>query len=124
MGVQYSQVDAHLFHVRPETACRAFPLCLESSQRLSETIHNRQQQQSRSYINADQSPDGIARVIYQSKNKESSRTFPDIIKRILEHLGLWLTYNHDPPPPKTDNSTCVTYDDAYSQIPQYDYWAQ
>lgn len=48
--------------------------------------------------------------------------FPHIIKRILEHLGLWLTYNHDPPPPKTDNSTCVRYDDAYSQIPPYDYW--
>jgi hypothetical protein len=49
--------------------------------------------------------------------------FPHIIKRILEHLGLWLTHNHDPPAP-AETTTQLIYDDEYSQIPPYDDWIQ
>jgi hypothetical protein len=51
-----------------------------------------------------------------------------VIKKILEHLNLWNTHNHDPPEFKQDNSGTVlpfrylTYDDSDSQIPPIDYW--
>jgi hypothetical protein len=48
-----------------------------------------------------------------------------IIQKILKHLGLWETNNHDPParnPSQTANET--TYDDPYPQIPPIDYWLQ
>ncbi len=45
-----------------------------------------------------------------------------VIKKILDHLGLWETNNHDPP---AHNPSCIpelTYDDDYSQVPTVDYW--
>jgi len=48
---------------------------------------------------------------------------PHIIKKILKHLDLWETNNHDPPK-ITAVITQASYDDAYSQIPPYDYWIQ
>ncbi len=47
-----------------------------------------------------------------------------IIKKILDHLGLWETNNHDPPPQKPSHIPEITYDDDYSQIPDVDYWLQ
>jgi len=48
---------------------------------------------------------------------------PILIRKILEHLDLWDTRNHDPPPTVRSNIKLV-YDDAYSQIPPYDYEIQ
>ena len=44
-----------------------------------------------------------------------------VIRKILTHLGLWKTRNHDPP---TANNAAyqIVYDDEYSQIPPYDDW--
>ena len=50
--------------------------------------------------------------------------FPHIIERILKHLGRWETRNHDPLPINTEINTQVVYDDAFSQVPPYDYWIQ
>ncbi len=50
--------------------------------------------------------------------------FPHIIERILKHLNLWETRNHDPPQIQAETNIRVVYDDAYSQIPPYDYWIQ
>jgi len=52
----------------------------------------------------------------------------NLIKKILVHLGLWETRNHDPP--QFDNlhtptiETELTYDYTYSQLPPIDYWTQ
>jgi hypothetical protein len=46
----------------------------------------------------------------------------DVIEKILRHLGLWKTRNHDPPAGKVSHISEFTYDDDYSQIPPYDYW--
>jgi len=43
---------------------------------------------------------------------------PHIIKKILKHLNLCETNNHDPPRINAE-ITQVSYDDAYSQIPRY-----
>lgn len=51
-----------------------------------------------------------------------------LIKKILQHLGLWETRNHDPP--QADDThiraieTELTYDYTYSQLPTIDYWTQ
>jgi hypothetical protein len=45
-----------------------------------------------------------------------------IVKKILEHLDLWDTRNHDPPAEDDSNTPELVYDDSDSQIPQYDYW--
>jgi len=51
-----------------------------------------------------------------------------LIKKILVHLGLWDTRNHDPP--QLDDAhtptieTELTYDCTYSQLPPDDYWTQ
>jgi hypothetical protein len=51
-----------------------------------------------------------------------------IIKKILKHLGLRQTRNHDPP--QLDNThtpaieTELTYDTTYWQLPAIDYWTQ
>ncbi len=45
-----------------------------------------------------------------------------IVKKILEHLDLWDTRNHDPPPEDCPHIAELVYDDSDSQIPQYDYW--
>jgi len=47
---------------------------------------------------------------------------PLIIKKMLKHLGLWETRNHDPPPENSSYIPELTYDDSDSQIPAYDYW--
>lgn len=46
----------------------------------------------------------------------------DVIEKILRHLGLWKTRNHDPPSGKVSHIPEFTYDVDYSQIPPYDYW--
>ena len=47
-----------------------------------------------------------------------------LIKKILIHLGLWETNNHDPPLRPPSYIPERTYDDDYSQIPAVDYWLQ
>jgi ribosomal protein S27E len=47
-----------------------------------------------------------------------------IIKKILQHLGIWETRSHDPPACKIPHTVEFTYDDAYSQIPPGDYFLQ
>jgi hypothetical protein len=51
-----------------------------------------------------------------------------LIRKILVHLQLWDTRNHDPP--KLDSTHIptieaeLTYDDTYWQLPPIDYWTQ
>jgi hypothetical protein len=45
-----------------------------------------------------------------------------IIKKILKHLGLWDTHNHDPPLRNLSHMPELTYDDSDCQIPVYDDW--
>jgi ribosomal protein S27E len=49
-----------------------------------------------------------------------------LIKKVLMHLGLWETRNHDPPQlndaPVPTIETELTYDYTYSQLPPIDYW--
>ena len=45
-----------------------------------------------------------------------------IVRKILEHLDLWDTRNHDPPDEEDSHMAELVYDDSVSQIPQYDYW--
>ncbi len=40
----------------------------------------------------------------------------EIIEKILRHLGLWETRNHDPPAPNATHIPELTYDDSYSQL--------
>jgi hypothetical protein len=51
-----------------------------------------------------------------------------LIKKILKHIGLWETRNHDPPQLNDANippiETGLTYDYTYSQLPPIDYWTQ
>jgi hypothetical protein len=51
-----------------------------------------------------------------------------LIKKILVHLGLWDTRNHDPPQLDDTHTptieTELTYDYTYSQLPPIDYWTQ
>jgi hypothetical protein len=52
----------------------------------------------------------------------------EIIEKILRHLGLWETRNHDPPQsgdqPPANHKSELTYDITYSQLPLIDYWTQ
>jgi hypothetical protein len=48
---------------------------------------------------------------------------PLIIKKILKHLGIWDTHNHDPPQKPAEKIRQVVYDDTYSQVPSFDYWS-
>ena len=48
----------------------------------------------------------------------------EVIEKILRHLGLWKTRNHDPPVRNALHIPEFTFDDAYSQIPPSDYWLQ
>jgi len=52
----------------------------------------------------------------------------ELIKKILMHLGLWETRNHDPPQPDDTHTPSIeaelTYDYTYSQLPPIDYWTQ
>jgi hypothetical protein len=47
---------------------------------------------------------------------------PVLIKKILQHLNLWDTCNHDPPAKDRSHISGLIYDDSDSQIPPYDYW--
>jgi hypothetical protein len=52
----------------------------------------------------------------------------EIIEKILRHLGLWETRNHDPPqsgdqPPANHKSEFTCYI-TYSQLPLIDYWTR
>ena len=47
-----------------------------------------------------------------------------VIKKILKHLGLWETHNHDPPLGNLTHIPEMTDDDDYSQLPAVDYWLQ
>ncbi len=48
----------------------------------------------------------------------------EVIEKILRHLGLWDTRNHDPPVRNTPHIPEFTSDDDYFQIPPVDYWLQ
>ena len=48
----------------------------------------------------------------------------EIIEKILRHLGVWETRNHDPPAPNAVHTPELTYDDSYSQLPPIDDWLQ
>jgi len=45
-----------------------------------------------------------------------------VIRKILIHLGLWDTRNHDPPHPAPESFQDCIIDESYSQLPQTDYW--
>ncbi|MBR9979875.1 MAG: hypothetical protein KFF50_02485 [Desulfatitalea sp.] len=49
-----------------------------------------------------------------------------VIRKILSHLGLWETRNHDPPKARADPiptfESGFTIDTSYSQLPLIDYW--
>ena len=49
-----------------------------------------------------------------------------VIKKILSHLGLWQTHNHDPPRARADPiptfESEFTIDTTCSQLPPIDYW--
>jgi hypothetical protein len=51
-----------------------------------------------------------------------------IIKKILKHLGLFQTRNHDPPQLGNFHTptmeTELIYDYTYAQLPTIDYWTQ
>jgi hypothetical protein len=48
----------------------------------------------------------------------------ELIERILRHLGLWDTRNHDPPAKNATHIPDLTFDDSYSQLPPSDNWLQ
>ncbi len=45
-----------------------------------------------------------------------------LVKKILQHLNLWDTRNHDPPDKDATHTPELTYDYSDSQISPYDYW--
>ena len=45
-----------------------------------------------------------------------------VVEKILRHLGLWETRNHDPPVPDGLRSPEFTLDDDYSQVPPIDHY--
>ena len=45
-----------------------------------------------------------------------------VIRKILVHLGLWDTRNHDPPWPDPDTFHDFIIDESYCQLPQPDDW--
>ena len=44
---------------------------------------------------------------------------PLIIKKILKHLGIWDTHNHDPPQKPAEKIRQIVYDDTYSLSPSF-----
>ncbi|MFH1154828.1 MAG: IS91 family transposase, partial [Pseudomonadota bacterium] len=46
----------------------------------------------------------------------------DVIEKILRHLDLWDSRNHDPPQKVSDCILELVYDKAGSQIPELDCW--
>jgi len=49
--------------------------------------------------------------------------FPHIAERILKNPGLRDTHHQDPRLINAEINTDVVYDEAYSQIPTFDYWS-
>jgi hypothetical protein len=49
---------------------------------------------------------------------------PKVIRKILTHLDLWETLNHDPPAATYPQLPELTYDDSCAQVPFADAWAQ
>jgi hypothetical protein len=49
---------------------------------------------------------------------------PEIIEKILKHLDLWETRNHDPPTRKATHIPELIIDPSYSQLPETEYWLQ
>ena len=49
---------------------------------------------------------------------------PEIIEKILKHLDLWETRNHDPPAPKATHIPELIIDPSYWQLPETEYWLQ
>ena len=49
---------------------------------------------------------------------------PEIIEKILRHLNLWQTHNHDPPHQDSEYIPKLTIDDSMCQIPVYYYWSE
>ena len=47
-----------------------------------------------------------------------------LVKKILNHLGLWETRNHDPPAKRATHIPEFIHDDSYSQLPSTNYWLQ
>jgi hypothetical protein len=45
-----------------------------------------------------------------------------VMEKILRHLKMWATHNHDPPSRNLPYICELTYDDSYCQIPAYDDW--
>ena len=48
----------------------------------------------------------------------------EVIKKILKHLDLWDIRNNSPPVQERSQHSEFTYDDAFSQLPEVDYWTQ
>ena len=42
-----------------------------------------------------------------------------IIKKMLKHLNLWETHNHDPPKKPAGEIRQIVYDDTYSLSPSF-----
>ena len=47
-----------------------------------------------------------------------------VVEKILRHLGLWKTRNHDPPGPDVPRSPDFVHDDRYSQVAAFDDYLQ
>ena len=46
-----------------------------------------------------------------------------VIRKILQHLGLWYSKGHDPPARSSPVRELI-YDDTYSQLPAVDCWME
>jgi len=61
------------------------------------------------YVAAQDSSDGLAKVIYQSKDAKTTKT------KMFRHLGLWETHHHDPPIGNASDISEFIIDRDYSQ---------
>jgi hypothetical protein len=72
-------------------------------------------QERMTYIAADESANGVAKVLYESKDGKATKTFEQLVKKILKHLDLWDVRRKPParahgPPPET----FIIYDELSS----------
>jgi hypothetical protein len=58
---------------------------------------------------------GVMKIIAFIEQKQ-------VIGKILRHLKMRDTHNHDPPPANSPYISEMTYDDSHCQIPAYDDW--
>jgi len=75
-------------------------------------------QERMTYIAAQDSSDGLAKVIYQSKDAKTTKT------KILRHFGLLETHNHDSPIGNASDISEFIIDYDYSQVAPMNYWLQ